>query len=250
MVRKTSRMIYCGFISKIMPALSDAVLIGTVLTLVFAAVAYYLYTRIIQNESKLSLMESILLNLKMATEATLLAGAREEMHMAQHNHSHGHGHVRMEENMVSSSKEDVIAPSQTDEATLYQQMIDEAHNDIASTSATVSSQDIPQEIKDISVSSSSPSPVSSATIHVTKDDNGNSKVHIGFESMSYKELCSEAQKRGITGVSRMNRRKLIDVLNKKEGIVVEETAPVTTTDKLFDLPPAQEFPDGVELASL
>jgi hypothetical protein len=224
-----------------MPALSDAVLIGTVLTLIFGAVAYYLYTRICQNESKVSLMESILLNLKMATEATLLAGAREEMHMV--NAHHNHGHVHMAETVAPSAQEEVIAPSQPDEATLYQQMIEEAHNDIQQ-----------QETKDVSVhapTSSSSSGASTPSIHVTKDDNGNSKVHIGFESMSYKELCGEAQKRGITGVSRMNRRKLIDVLNKKEGIVsAEESAPVTTTDKLFDLPPAQEFPDGVELASL
>jgi hypothetical protein len=243
-MRKTPRSKHPVSISKVMPALSDAVLIGTVLTLIFGAVAYYLYTRICQNESKVSLMESILLNLKMATEATLLAGAREEMHFAAH-HNHTQGHVHMAETGASASplsQEEIIAPSQPDEATLYQQMIEEAHNDIQQ-----------QETKDVSVhaATSSPSVASTPSILVTKDDNGNSKVHIGFESMSYKELCGEAQKRGITGVSRMNRRKLIDVLNKKEGIVsVEESAPVTTTDKLFDLPPAQEFPDGVELASL
>lgn len=56
-----------------MTAISDAVVIGVVLGLVFAAVGYYLYSRQTQLERKISLMENILLELKVTTEQTLLS---------------------------------------------------------------------------------------------------------------------------------------------------------------------------------
>lgn len=53
--------------------ISDGVVIGVVLGLIFAAVSYYLYSRIGQLERKVGLMENILLDLKVTTEQTLMA---------------------------------------------------------------------------------------------------------------------------------------------------------------------------------
>jgi hypothetical protein len=51
-----------------MTSLSDTLTIGLVLVLLFGAVALYLYTRIQQAEQKITLLESILLDLKMSSE--------------------------------------------------------------------------------------------------------------------------------------------------------------------------------------
>lgn len=51
-----------------MTTLSDTLTISLVLLLLFGSVALYLYTRIQQAEQKLSLLESILLDLKMSSE--------------------------------------------------------------------------------------------------------------------------------------------------------------------------------------
>lgn len=51
---------------------SDGVLIGIVLGLIFAAVSYYLYSRIGQLERKVGLMENILLDLKVTTEQVIM----------------------------------------------------------------------------------------------------------------------------------------------------------------------------------
>jgi hypothetical protein len=56
-----------------MMAISDGVVIGVVLGLVFTAVCYYLYNRQAQLERKVGLMENILLDLKVTTEQTLLS---------------------------------------------------------------------------------------------------------------------------------------------------------------------------------
>lgn len=51
-----------------MSALSDTITLGLVLILLFGSICLYLYTRIQQAEQKLSLIESILLELKMSCE--------------------------------------------------------------------------------------------------------------------------------------------------------------------------------------
>ena len=57
---------------------SDGVVIGIVLGLVFAAVSYYLYSRIGQLERKVGLMENILLDLKVTTEQALISATEPE----------------------------------------------------------------------------------------------------------------------------------------------------------------------------
>jgi hypothetical protein len=54
-----------------MAGLSDSLTIGILLILIFGAVSFYLYSRMGQNEKRLGLLESLLLTLKMSTEASL-----------------------------------------------------------------------------------------------------------------------------------------------------------------------------------
>ena len=56
-----------------MNGLSDSLTVGLVLALIFGALVFYLYTRIGQLEKRVSLTENILLDLKMATENTIMA---------------------------------------------------------------------------------------------------------------------------------------------------------------------------------
>ena len=71
-----------------MAAISDAVVIGIVLGLVFGAVCYYLFSRMTQLERKVGLMENILLDLKVTTEQTLLSVTeppdQEQIHSSYH----------------------------------------------------------------------------------------------------------------------------------------------------------------------
>lgn len=55
-----------------MPGLGDGLTIAIVLTLIFGAVGFYLYSRLSQNEKRVSLLENLLLSLKMSTEASLM----------------------------------------------------------------------------------------------------------------------------------------------------------------------------------
>ena len=66
-----------------MNSLSDTLTIGLVLALVFGALFFYLYSRIGQVEKRVSLTENILLDLKMATENTMMAMASMPMEQQQ-----------------------------------------------------------------------------------------------------------------------------------------------------------------------
>jgi hypothetical protein len=174
------------------------------LVLIFGAASYYLYSRISQLDYKLGLMESILLNLKMAMESTLLSSVRDEPPMKL---SNSHAQMEMQqrpehfrEQVLSQEEEQGQEQEQED----YQQILEDAHK--------------AADVKDVNVSEQKASQPQTPTVHVVKDAEGNSKMHIGFESMSWKELCAEAKKRNITGTSHLNRRKLIDILNKREGV--------------------------------
>ncbi len=60
--------------------MSDSLTVGLVLALIFGALVFYLYTRIGQIEKRVSLTENILLDLKMATENTLMAMGTPSFH--------------------------------------------------------------------------------------------------------------------------------------------------------------------------
>jgi len=227
-----------------MPALSDAVVIGTVLTLIFGAVAYYLYSRVVQAETKLGLVESILLNLKMATESTLFSSMNEVAPSPPKA-----GTQKLAPSGSGSGSED-------EDANTIQKMIDEVHATSAASAAAAEEDNSASNDEDKDVDFVPSSNGSSVThLHVVKDSEGGSKLHIGFESMSWKELCAEGKKRGVTGMSHMNRKKLIDILNKKEGItnvssISNETSSLSSWTNqaemidATDLPSIHEFPEG------
>jgi hypothetical protein len=52
--------------------LNDSVTVGILLAMIFGAVTFYLYSRMMQNEKRVSLLENLLLTLKMSTEASLM----------------------------------------------------------------------------------------------------------------------------------------------------------------------------------
>jgi len=60
-------------------AVSDAIIIGSVLMMVFGALFYYLYSRVLHNEKRMSVMENILLDIKMATD-TVFSMPQDHIH--------------------------------------------------------------------------------------------------------------------------------------------------------------------------
>ncbi len=185
-----------------MMAVSDGVVIGIVLGLIFAAVSYYLYSRMGQLERKVGMMENILLDLKVTTEQTLLS-ATEDMPDLSSNAPSAH---------VSSS-----------DMTSYSRLREDTHDSVAD------ARDITVEAPRTRTPPQTPVHVERDQTEVTKSSASVTSVSINYESMTYKELVQLARQKGISGTRTMSKAQVIDALRGGEtGVASSTPAPLSS----------------------
>jgi len=175
-----------------MNGLSDSLTVGLVLALVFGALVFYLYTRIGQIEKRVSLTENILLDLKMATENTLMAMSSGQGHV------HTHEVERVEpisapEPMPSEEVEEV------NEEEFYKTVLEQAQ------------------------AKSTEAPVSTEVAQ-------NTRVDANFEAMTLKELKDEAKRRGVKVGANPHKKDIIDALKRQGQVSVLEPVPGSSSD--------------------
>ena len=164
-----------------MAGISDAIVIGCVLGLVFAAVSYYLYSRTVQLEKKVGLMENILLDLKVTTEQALMMEVQ-DTHV---------GHVEREEHDEHNEQ-------------------DEQNEETTELSA--------EDVREISVDSPrSRTPSASPSISVTREGEQQQTVNVNYEANTYKELLQVAKQKGVTGGSHMTKSELIAAIRRRDS---------------------------------
>jgi len=173
-----------------MAAISDAVVIGIVLGLVFAAVSYYLYSRMTQLERKVGLMENILLDLKVTTEQTLLA--TEPQDFSSH----------------SPSQEELVS---------YQSAMDQAVEQPVEDRTSSEERGSDEDTRDVFLEQPSRVRGSSAQSTVQLDRTDKTSVSVNYEAMTYKELTALAKQYGISGLRNLSKAQVIDALRKREG---------------------------------
>lgn len=167
-----------------MNGLTDSLTIGIMITLVFGAVCFYLYSRLVQNEKRVALLENILLDLKVSMEQGVGFGdSHQEEGPAAVNH------VQPISGPMPLEKDDI---EQTDED-FYKNILDQASVQAGT----------PLEQTEIKAPPSSP--VASA-----------SKVQPNYESMTVKELKALAKQRGLSTPSGAGRKELMDTLRKND----------------------------------
>jgi hypothetical protein len=161
--------------------LSDTLTIGLVLLLLFGSIVLYLYTCIQQSEQKISLLESILLDLKMSGEMKAYTELPADSH-----------EVTIEKEVV---KEDAYVPFEDEaedpivesEVSEYKSVVADAIDDV-------------EEITDLATE---------LTNETSSEPN--------YESMNLKELQALAKSRGIMGVTKKN--PLIEALKTSDRSV-------------------------------
>lgn len=179
--------------TKRMNGLSDSLTIGLVLALVFGALFFYLYSRIGQAEKRVSLTENILLDLKMATENTMMAMASASM--PGHSHEE-HGHDEHEEQVervvpVGESKPvDKDEVEQINDEDFYKQILEQAQAQTSGPTATLEEATVPS-----------------------------TRLDANYEAMTLKELKAEAKRKGISVPNAAHKKDLIDAL-KRQGQTV------------------------------
>jgi len=171
---------------------TESLTIGITLTLVFGAVCFYLYSRLVQNEKRVSLIESILLDVKMSMEMVGQSGGR--------------GGGNNDDDMAVEQVEPVSGPeplSQND----VDESEEEAYKDVLQ---QVSSQ---PEMKTFDLSGAKPTKgaasASAGAVEVTK-------VTPTYESMTVKELKELTKKRNLKTPHGAGRKELTEALRKTD----------------------------------
>jgi hypothetical protein len=182
-----------------MTSFSDTLTIGLVLLLLFGSVALYLYTCIQQSEQKISLLESILLDLKMSTEVKSYS----ELPMDSVTPASPISTVK------GGDEETTYAPFDDD--------VEETEDDDLLKRVPVTGQDaIPAdevvEVEDYKLA------IADAVEQSSNQTN--------YDSMTLKELQSLAKSRGITGVTK--KGPLIEALKTSDRTSSVTPGPVST----------------------
>ena len=168
-----------------MASLSDTLTVGLVLVLLFGSIALYLYTRIQQAEQKISLLESILLDLKMSSEVKSYSELpAHETISANHTEAYAQHEDCYTEQIVHCFDKKELSP------VLEEPLAEDT--------------DV-EQYKSI---------VADAINEDVDNDFSESNVSINYESMTLKELQSLAKSRGITGS--MKKGQLIEALKTSD----------------------------------
>jgi hypothetical protein len=177
-----------------MTSLSDTLTVGFVLVLLFGSIALYLYTCIQQSEQKISLLESILLDLKMSAEFksyTELPAEHESAHVKapvvaakDDTEPHHNAYVPFDDAASAEEEEENSTTIEVEELAPLSQPSPKKSDSLAESSVL----DIVQE----SVSN--------------------------YETMSLKELQSLALTRGITGAKSMKKGPLQEALRTSDRV--------------------------------
>jgi len=183
-----------------MTSLSDTLTVGLVLVLLFGSIALYLYTRIQQSEQKITLLESILLDLKMSAEVKTYSDLpADEAHPVMTEY------VDDDDKYVPFTDKDEVAhpPSPTNSLSSKHDSVIE-HTDIIETLDEVT--DYKNAIASAIVEEETTTDIPQASSSVTAN----------YEAMTLKELQALAKTRGIMGANSMKKGSIIEALRTSD----------------------------------
>ncbi len=215
-----------------MTAISDAVVIGVVLGLVFAAVSYYLFSRISQLERKVSFMETILLELKVTTEQTLLSATEPPSAVAAPSAEDLNSYHNVVEQATRKVATEQVVPedSSTTKIIRTYTSVDESEQSVAQPMGT--------DIRELLVEPSPPrARGSQETVQVERErDSSGHSVGVNFEAMTYKELQQYARQKGISGIRNLSKKEVIEIFRRREnGSSSSTTVGASSTPDVSDL---------------
>lgn len=179
-----------------MTSLSDTLTVGLVLVLLFGAVALYLYTRIQQAEQKISLLESILLDLKMSLEIKSFSEIP-----ALDYEPLPKGIASTEQNETT---EETYTPFEDDQM--------EVIEEVEQPTVTATSQEETSQV----VETQEVEQYKSVVADAVKENIQISATTSPYDTMTLKELQALAKTRGISGAGTMKKGPIIEALKTSD----------------------------------
>lgn len=159
----------------------DALIVGLVVLVVCGAAFFYLYMRISFYERKGSMMESVIVDLKMAIDSLMSSGFRGGASIPV-SPTPGEPPVQLSGPVPLESSESEPIP----EESFYSSVLEQAHEEV----------DISEDGAAVTVGPEIP------------------EANIEFETMTKNDLLAEAEKRGLRARKNMNRSDLLTLLRR------------------------------------
>ncbi len=218
-----------------MNLVGDVFTVGIVLLLLIGAVAFYLYTRIAQVEKHMNLLESILLDLKVATENSFLGFPMPMMGAGKSGGGSGASspkshHEDDEEELLSeyvpklptahltsSEEEELTTDDLENDTDMYEKILESVAASSAAPVEGLEEVDMEAEGSDADETRSVPAPLPEPLKVGETEEVHVNKVEPNYESLSVKELKELAKARGVAGVAKMGRRDILEALRKKDS---------------------------------
>ncbi len=210
-----------------MAAPSDAVVIGIILTLVFSAAIYYIYTLLQQLDIKVNALNTIIFELKKTNE--------QYMNMYE-----GGGGDHFEMNSSPLDTFSMMEPAQVEQKGSVKAaspstgaLTHTEHEGGFVVGFDTLEADMNDDNKPLSSSSAdSTSYVEASSNGRTDVDSHLTNINVNYESMTYKELKAEAKRKHIKGHSNLSKQELIDALKQLDA--GSEPVGMTTGAVSFD----------------
>lgn len=188
-----------------MNALTDSLTIAILLTLIFGAVAFYLWSRITRTETRLTFLESVLLDIKLRTEGELS----------------GPDLVEAIGSPAPLREEDVDSIDEEEYADLLKE-IPSSSSSTHSSKASTLTQDLTEAAGAVKEESELPSELASEL--VSASSSSALRLDVNYEAMTVKELTALAKERGLRGIPQ-RRSELISAL-KQTGAPPSAPVPI------------------------
>jgi hypothetical protein len=189
-----------------MTSLSDTLTLGLVLVLLFGSIALYLYTRIQQAEQKISLLESILLDLKMSAEVKSYTELPAHTSGSFSNDTHDDSYAPYDDTANENEERNQTNSHRSSVADLVSEPL---HNET----------DI-EEYK-----SAIAEAITEETTQVV--DETKSSLSNNYEAMTLKELQTLAKTRGISGG--LKKQQLIEALKTSDKSLSVEPGSISVS---------------------
>jgi len=179
-----------------MSILSESLTIGLLLTLVFGALFFYVYSRVSYAEKRVSLIENILIDIKMNQEQqpiNILPRVPETMTFQT-----------VSSNIQEPSYEFEILEKQPSDEEIYSNVLEEAHGNTDLSNSEVTE-----------LSGNDVSGYESLNEHLNETL---PKLSVNYEAMTKEELTEVAKKKGIRISNRPGREKLLQLIKSAEDM--------------------------------
>jgi hypothetical protein len=188
-----------------MSSLSDVLTVGVVLVLLFGSIALYLYTRVQQAEQKISLLESILLDLKMSSEI------KSYTEIPAFDPMHSEHEVAAVATPAETARDDTDNMSYEVNPVYDTEIQEETTSDYVPFKA-----DDEEEVPDAQIVPDILSASESVPLSNSDASSKTQSIANNYEAMTLKELQTIAKSRGITGAGSMKKGSIIEALKTSD----------------------------------